>query len=453
MMRTRNTLLTLATVLLAALGIYILTQLPNAGGLVSALTLVFIWGIAAISLNLINGQLGILSLGHHGFMLIGGYVTALLVLPEQERSPFRTRLLSEWARENLDLDKWLRGLGLDFLANSMDAKFIIALLIAGAAAALVGFIVGFPSLRLKGDYLAIVTFGFGEIIRLLPSTPEVARFTNGPLGIKGIPADAGSIWWAFTVFVLTIFFFSRLKYSSYGRAFEGIREDEIAAEAMGVNLAYHKVLAFTISAFFAGVAGGMYASYLQSVDTQTFNFFVTFFLLVAISLGGLGSITGAILGTAIVVLVRIYGGFLEQPYPLSYAFYTLGGLMLLAFGFTYYIRTARRLRPVLEPKHYWFGAIGGALFLATLIFQNHPFLTEPQQLFGLRRILLAVVLILIMIYRREGIMGRAELSWQMLFGPRAVTPTDEQRAQDAWLSNPELNPGLREDKEGENGAS
>ena len=409
MMRTRNTLLTLATVLLAALGIYILTQLPNAGGLVSALTLVFIWGIAAISLNLINGQLGILSLGHHGFMLIGGYVTALLVLPEQERSPFRTRLLSEWARENLDLDKWLRGLGLDFLANSMDAKFIIALLIAGAAAALVGFIVGFPSLRLKGDYLAIVTFGFGEIIRLLPSTPEVARFTNGPLGIKGIPADAGSIWWAFTVFVLTIFFFSRLKYSSYGRAFEGIREDEIAAEAMGVNLAYHKVLAFTISAFFAGVAGGMYASYLQSVDTQTFNFFVTF--------------------------------------------YTLGGLMLLAFGFTYYIRTARRLRPVLEPKHYWFGAIGGALFLATLIFQNHPFLTEPQQLFGLRRILLAVVLILIMIYRREGIMGRAELSWQMLFGPRAVTPTDEQRAQDAWLSNPELNPGLREDKEGENGAS
>jgi len=446
----RDRILTFATLILATLAIYGLTQMEGSGSLVSALTLVFIWSIAAISLNLINGQLGILSLGHHGFMMIGGYLTALLMLPEKERSPFRTRLLSDWARENLDLNRWLEALGLGFLAQSTDAKFVIALILAGLAAALVGLIVGIPSLRLKGDYLAIVTFGFGEIIRLLPNAPEVARFTNGPLGIKGVPGDAGTLWWTFAVFLITLWFFSRLKFSSYGRAFEGIREDEIAAEAMGVNLAYHKVLAFSISAFFAGVAGGLYASYLQSVDTQTFNFFVTFFLLVAISLGGLGSITGAVLGTAIVLLVRIYGGFLEEPRPAYVALFAISGLMILAFAFSVYIRRARHLRPVIEPKHLIFLGTGVGLMLLTLAFFSTPFVQQEVQFFGMRKILLAVLLILIMIYRREGIMGRSEFSWKLLFGPREDIPTEEQRKQDAWLTNPELNPDAGK---GNNGAS
>jgi len=441
----RDYLLTLLSVGLAALALYFLTISEGTSGLLSALTLIFIWGIAAISLNLINGQLGILSLGHHGFMLIGGYVTALLMLPARERRPFRTRLLSDWARNHLDLDKWLRGLGLDALANSIDAKFIIALFIAGLAAAILGIIVGAPSLRLKGDYLAIVTFGFGEIVRLLPNAPEVAAFTNGPLGIKGIPGAAGTIWWTFLALLLVLWFFSRLKFSSYGRAFEGIREDEIAAEAMGVNLAYHKILAFTISAFFAGVSGGLYASYLQSVDTQTFNFFVTFFLLVAISLGGLGSITGALLGTAIVVLVRVYGGFLEQPNPAWVGYLSGAVLMLAAFAFSAYIRKARRLRPVIEPKHFIFGAVGAALLIITIAFFNQPWMQQTVQFFGMRKMLLAVILILIMIYRREGVMGRAEFSWKLIFGPREDIPTDEQRQQDAWLSNPDLNPGLKKD--------
>ena len=447
----RDTILTLISLGAVILALYALTQQEGTGGLISALTLVFIWSIAAISLNLINGQLGILSLGHHGFMMIGGYLTALLMLPEKERAPFRTRLLSDWARENLDLDRWLRALGLDVLANSTDLKFVLALMLAGLAAALVGLVVGFPSLRLKGDYLAIVTFGFGEIIRLLPNAPEVAAVTNGPLGIKGIPGDAGSLWWAFFALLFVIWFFSRLKFSSYGRAFEAIREDEIAAEAMGVNLAYHKLLAFTISAFFAGVAGGLYASYLQSVDTQTFNFFVTFFLLVAISLGGLGSITGALIGTAIVVLVRVYGGFLEEARP-TYVIPLSGGfLMLAAFLFSIYVRRARRLRPVIQPKHYIFGGLGAALVLLSLLSMDSPWMQAEVQLFGMRKILLAVILILIMIYRREGIMGRKEFSWKLLFGPREDVPTEEQRLQDAWLSNPELNPAAR--KEGDNGAS
>jgi branched-chain amino acid transport system permease protein len=429
----RNTFLTITAVGLAALGLHLLVSAPGTGALVSALSLVFIWGIAAVSLNLINGQLGILSLGHHGFMLIGGYTTALLMLPAAERAPERTRLLSDWARHNLSLDTWLHGLRLDFLATSVDAKFVIALLIAGLFAALVGLVVGIPSLRIRGDYLAIVTFGFGEIIRLLPNAPEVAAFTNGPLGLKGVPGQAGGIWWTFIVLLIVIFVLSRLKFSSYGRALAGIREDEIAAQAMGVNLSYHKVFAFALSAFFAGVAGGLYTSYLQSVDTQTFNFFVTFYLLVAISLGGLGSITGAVLGTAVVVFIRFYGGFLEEQYSLAVGGYVMGGLFISAFAFTYLVRRARRLRPLLQPQHYLVGALGAIMILGTLFFHNAELFEGQIRFFGMRRILLAVVLILAMIYLREGLMGRAEFAWQRIFGPRQAAPTDEERLQDAWL--------------------
>jgi branched-chain amino acid transport system permease protein len=443
----RAWLLNLAAVGMVALALALLVGTPGTGAFVSALSLVFIWGIAAISLNLINGQLGVLSLGHHGFMLIGGYVTALLMLPEAERAPSRTRLLSDWARQNLSLDSWLYGLGLDAVAESVYLKFIIALIIAGLVAALLGLVVGIPSLRIRGDYLAIVTFGFGEIIRLLPNAPEVAAYTNGPLGLKGIPSHAGGIWFTFIALLVVIFIFARLKFSSYGRAIAGIREDEIAAQAMGVNLAYHKVLAFVISAFFAGVAGGLYASYLQSVDTQTFNFFITFFLLVAISLGGLGSITGALFGTAVVVLIRFYGGFLEERYPMSVGLYATGGLLVAAFAFSYLVRRARRLRPVLEPKHYLVGMLGALAIVATPVMQSVAMLQEQIRFFGMRRILLAVVLILLMIYRREGAFGRAEFNWQLFFGPRRATPTDEERAQDAWLKNVETE-AERQDDEG-----
>lgn len=428
-----RTLLTTVAVALSAAALYGLTVTPGTGMLLSALSLIFIWGIAAISLNLINGQLGFLSLGHHGFMLIGGYTTALLTLPESERAPSRTRLLSEWARQNLSVEAWLTGAGLEGLAQSPYLTIVIALFIAGLLSALVGLLVGIPTLRVRGDYLAIVTFGFGEIIRLLPNAPEIAAYTNGPLGLKGVPAAAGRIWWTFTVLLLVLFLFSRFKFSSYGRALAAIREDEIAAQAMGINLAYHKVLAFALAAFFAGVSGGLYASYLQSVDTQTFNFFITFFLLVAISLGGLGSVTGAVLGTAVVVLIRFYGGFLEERYPLVVGWYAAGGMLIVALGFSYLMRRARRLRPLLETKHIATGLLGAVVVVGAFTLQQLGFLEDTLRFFGMRRILLSVVLILLMVYRREGVLGRAEFAWQHLFGSRTAEPSDEEKRQDAWL--------------------
>lgn len=421
---------------------------PAGGTLSSALALIFIWGVAALSLGLVNGQLGILSLGHHGFMLIGGYVTALLMLPAAERAPERTRLLGDWAREYLDLTVWLQSLGLTGLAESIYLKFAIALLLAGLVSALFGVLVGLPALRLRGDYLAIVTLAFGEVMHLLPVAPEVARFTNGALGVKGIPPQAGAPIFAFIVLLLAILVFSRIKFSSYGRALAAIREDEIAAQAMGVHLASHKVSAFVISAFFAGVAGGMYASFLQSIDPQTFSFFLTFYLLVAVSVGGLGSITGALLGTALVVLVRNYGGLLEAPYPQASMVLTLGLLLLLWALIPFLFNRIRGQTRHLTGSQIGLLVIGGLLSLVGILAPQLGYLSQTEQLFGLRRILLALALILVMLYRREGLLGTREFSWNLL---RRRRVEDADRLQDAWLRNPELfkeEKGAR-DKEGE----
>src|SRR5690606_21335202 len=236
-----------------------------------------IWGIATVSLNLINGVTGILSLGHHGFMLIGGYVTGLLMLPESARAnlSFSARnSLSDFAI-GLSVERWMNALGLDFLAapETIGVRFVIAALLGGLLAAVFGLVVGFPSLRLRGDYLAVVTFAFGEVIRLLASTPLMASYTNGALGFAGVPSQFGkSVWWTFGALAITVFVFSRLKKGSYGRALHGILEDEIAAEAMGVNIAYHKLLAFVISAFFAGVAGGLWVSWVGTARLDLFLF-------------------------------------------------------------------------------------------------------------------------------------------------------------------------------------
>ena len=308
--RLRNALLTLAGLAVLAAFMFLVDRLAAADdpirGIVKfrgALTLFAIWGVAAVSLNLINGTLGILSLGHHGFMLIGGYTTGLLILSEQARSRILLSARSQMTEGTLGLSvsNGLSALGLDFLTTpeTLWVRFLIAVLLGGFAAAFAGMLVGIPSLRLRGDYLAIVTFGFGEIIRLSASTRLFSPLTNGALGFPGLPQEFGKgALWTFGFLVLTVFVLARLKYSSYGRAMEGIREDEVAAEAMGINLAYHKVLGFVFSAFFAGIAGGLWVSWLGGVRLDFFLFQLTFFFLVALSAGGTGSITGVLLGTA-----------------------------------------------------------------------------------------------------------------------------------------------------------
>lgn len=441
--RTRNIILTLVGIGIVAVGLYFVDSYGSTK-LTQACALFAIWGIAAVSLNLINGVTGILSLGHHGFMLVGGYITALLILPDagRERIASSARNQMNDFTLGLSISNGFRALGLDGLTtdDTLWVRFLIALFIGGLVAGLFGLLVGIPSLRLRGDYLAIVTFGFGEIIRLLASTRLFSPFTNGSLGFSGIPSGIGkSVWWTFLFLAITVAVMAKLKFSSHGRALQGIREDEIAAEAMGVNLARHKVLAFTLSAFFAGIAGGLWVSWLATARLDVFLFFLTFFFLVAISVGGTGSITGVLLGTALVVFVQQYGDPLERTYSVATWVIAGGALLIVAAAATLLYRNLKRSRPRLNAAVYVLLGLGAVGIIAGLVGPSMGYFAEDFRAFGMRRILLAVLLIVIMIFRPEGVMGRAEFSWSWLFRERSDEPTDEERAQDAWLSNPELN--------------
>ena len=441
--RNRNILLSLGAAAALALALWLLQGLGSTK-LDQALALFAIWGVATVSLNLINGTLGILSLGHHGFMLIGGYTTGILILSEGARE----RILSSGRSSmnettlGLSLSRGFDLIGLDALTTpeTLWVRFVIAVLIGGLIAAVAGLLVGIPSLRLRGDYLAIVTFGFGEIIRLSASTRIFAPLTNGALGLPGIPSQFGkSVWWTFGFLALTVFVVSKLKYSSYGRAMEGIREDEIAAEAMGVNLAYHKVLGFAISAFFAGIAGGLWVSWLGGVRLDFFLFTLTFFFLVALSAGGTGSVTGVLLGTALVVFVRQYGDPLEETYAVATWIMLAGATLLLGAVATYVYRLIERRRPVMHPAVYVLAGAGAVALLLGLLAPSLGIFQGNFRGFGMRAIFLSLLLIVIMIFRPEGMVGRREFNWGWVFGERPDQPTDEERKQDAWLSNPNLN--------------
>jgi len=439
--RLRNFALTLVAIGVGILALYLLQSVGSAK-LTQSLALFAIWGIATVSLNLVNGTLGILSLGHHGFMLIGGYTTGLLTLSEAARQNIVNSGRSTMTEQTLALSvsNLLHNLGLEGLTTpeTLWVRFVIAVFIGGLVAALAGLIVGFPSLRLRGDYLAIVTFGFGEIIRLSASTRIFSPLTNGALGFAGVSGDFGkSVWWTFGFLAFTVFVISKLKFSSYGRAMQGIREDEVAAEAMGVNLAYHKVLGFVISAFFAGIAGGLWVSWLAGVRLEYFLFQLTFFFLVAISAGGTGSVTGVLLGTAVVVFVRQYGDPLEENYSLQTWLLIGSAFLALAAVGAFLYRHFRRIRPAVGPHVLVPGGLALAAVLLALI--DPSFLDGSFRGFGMRAIFLSILLIVIMVFRPEGIMGRAEFNWGRLFGDNRSQPTEEELRQDAWLSNPALN--------------
>jgi branched-chain amino acid transport system permease protein len=231
--------------------------------------------ILAVSLNLTAGFLGQLPLGHAGFMSVGGYAAALFSM-------------SVNLPTNVELP--------------------LALVIGGVAAAIFGVVIGLPALRLKGDYLAIITLGFGEIIRVIILN---LKFTGGAYGLKGIGRQT-TVTWVYISVLVTLFVISALIKSRHGRAILSIREDEIAAEASGIPTTYYKVLAFSVSAGFAGIAGGLYAHYLSILDPSSFGFMRSAEILVIVVLGGLGSIFGSVISaTALTILPELLRGFDE----------------------------------------------------------------------------------------------------------------------------------------------
>lgn len=234
------------------------------------LIMIMIYIILSSSLNLINGITGQFSIGHAGFMAIGAYLSAIITA-------------------------------------KLHGPLALGLLVGALVAALAGFIIGLPTLRLKGDYLAIATLGLGEIVRIIFLNTDYVG------GASGFTLPSKITWtWAFWLMVLTIVVIRNFSYSTHGRACISVRENEIAAEAMGINTTKYKVMAFTIGAFFAGLAGGIYANYMYIIQPMTFSFLKSFDILVMVVLGGLGSLTGSILGAiAMTVISAVLASFPE----------------------------------------------------------------------------------------------------------------------------------------------
>jgi branched-chain amino acid transport system permease protein len=235
----------------------------------------------AVSLNIINGHAGQFSLGHAGFMAVGAYFAAFLTV--NYLSPI--------------VDKFSTGSTQQWLAQN--GLLLVAVLGGGGLAALAGYVVGLPSLRLRGDYLAIVTLGFGEIIRVLILNIDKIGAARG---LSGIPRWA-NFFWVYLLVGITILISWRLVNSSVGRAFLSIREDQIAAEAMGVDTTKYKVKAFIMGSFLAGAAGALYAHYMMYLNPTMFTFDKSFLVLAMVVLGGLGSISGSIMAAIILTFL------------------------------------------------------------------------------------------------------------------------------------------------------
>jgi len=245
--------------------------------------------IMAVSLNLINGFTGQFSIGHAGFQAVGAYVAAALTVYGHQR-------LFPFLPQDGNLPATFSG----FLTGA--PAMLAAMLVGGLVAAVIGFVVGQPSLRLRGDYLAIVTLGFGEIIRVVVENTDAV---GGPRGFTG-NIDAGisipgiaSFFWVYLTVVVVILVARNLRFSVEGLKYLSVREDEIAAQAMGVDTTRVKVSAFVLGAFFAGVAGALYAHYEQSVLPTSFGFIRSFDFVTMGVLGGLGSISGSVLAAVL----------------------------------------------------------------------------------------------------------------------------------------------------------
>ena len=300
---------------------------------VSILNNIAIFAILALSYNLINGIAGQFSLEPNGFVAIGAYVTSLFLISSSDK-------IDMFALEDPAP-----------LVMAMHTSFLPALIMSGIVAASIAFILSVPVFRVRGDYLAIVTLGFGFIIRIFAMNNP--KYTNGAMGLNDIPSVANLYWCGF-IAVITFIVMINIIYSKFGRAMKAVRDDEDAATAMGVNTFWMKTYAFMTSAFFEGIGGGLMASLLTTISPDQFTFLLTFQLLIIIVLGGLGSMSGAILGTILVMGGSEWLRFLDQDMDI-------------------------------------FGYHTGA----------HP---------GLRMVVFSILLIVLMLFARKGLFGNKELT-------------------------------------------
>jgi len=331
---------TLNGVAVMLLGIFLFWASGSLDGYkIQILNLIAVNIILALSLNLIYGFTGLFSLGHAGFMAIGAYTCSLLILPAAHKQAMFLLQSPMWP------------------FSVMHAPFIVAIVIAGLVAAFFGVLIGLPVLRLGGDYLGIATLGFAEIIRVLAN--NMPRVTNGALGLKGIPSYS-NLWWNYGWCLITLFVIMRLVRSNFGNTLKAIRDDEVAARAMGIDTFRYRLTSFTIGAFFAGVGGALLASLLTTIDPKMFLFILTFNVLMIVVAGGLGSLTGTVLAGVVITVLLEWLRIVENPF-------TVGSITVPAIP-------------------------------------------------GMRMVVFSLALLFIILFRQQGIMGKREFSWDWFFG-------------------------------------
>ncbi len=298
--------------------------------------------ILVVSLNLSNGFTGVFSLGHIGFMALGAYISAILTLPLREKQNYLP-----------DLPIWLAGVHLDTAIAGFPIGFLLATLIAGALVALVALLVGLVLMRLSGHFVAVATLGFLVIVRVVLVNADT--FTRGSRTFSNVTTYS-NLWWVWGWALITLYVVWRLKFSPYGRAMFAQREDRLAARAIGIAVMPPRLLAFVVSAFFTAVAGALFGHFLGSFSPATFYFDLTFRVVTMLVVGGMGSVSGSVLGAALVIAL------------------------------------AEALRRI----------------------------EDTTQLFGMSQIVLALIFILIIIFRREGLLGQREIALDRLFASKEI---------------------------------
>ena len=334
-----------------------------------------VYALAAVSMNLLNGYTGLFSLGHAGFMLIGAYTYAIFTIPAASRETVYQYY-----------DALVRFSIPEVLGGSLGAfgtvlGIALAVLLAGLVAALFAYLIGLPVLKLKSDYLAIATLGFAEIIRAVFQWSKLGPITNGSNILKSFPRTstfkfklAGetiklSTFVPVLIATICIAVIVLLVNSTYGRSFKAIRDDEIAAEAMGINLATHKMISFVVSSFFAGVSGAVMAMVLSIAQASNFKSAMTYEILLMVVLGGIGSISGSVIGSLLFVAA----------------------------------------------SEWWLRGLDSGVFLgieAPNIFRN-----------GFRLVVFSVIIMIVVLFFRKGIMGDREIT--DLFRKKPKSPEKE----------------------------
>ena len=400
-----------------------------------------VYSLVAVSMNLLNGFTGLFSLGQAGFMLLGAYTYAILTVPVAAKD--QVYYLFGGSAVKFSLPDLFGGLD---TPTGLILGVILAILLAGCVAALFAWLIGLPVLRLKSDYLAIATLGFAEIIRAVFQWQALGPVTNGANMITQIPTfnnfnitgpDGKVVLYLSSFFPmliagLCIVVIVMLINSSYGRAFKAIREDEVAAEAMGINLPRHKMLSFCISSFFAGVGGALFAMFANNAQAKVYTSTMTYEILLIVVIGGIGSISGSCLATFLYVACSEWWlRFLDNDvafkstteinriiFVILFAAAVVGGALVLI----------RKLRAASAPfwKELLVWLVGLLLMGWWVWFLISGSLVIPFARNGFRMVVFSVVIMIVVLFFRKGIMGDKEFT-DLFFRRKAAIGKEEAK--------------------------